>query len=61
MGRWAAPKSEHSLRPGARVTFELTVFMVAAFALAAADATVAGVLLVLAAVFNTAVLAAVGD
>ena len=60
-GRFAAPRSERRLPPGRRALFQLTVFGLAAVALAAAGSVVAGVLFAVAVAGNAALLTAFGQ
>ena len=60
-GLWAAPRSPRRLRRHARVPFELGCFALAALALIAAGATVAGIAYALVAAVNAGLLAALGQ
>jgi hypothetical protein len=55
-GRFAAPRSAHRLDRGARIAFELGMFVLGAAALVAVDAPVLGVSLLAAAVLVTVAL-----
>ena len=57
-GVWAAPRSPRRLPGQTRVPFELGCFALAALALIAAGATVAGIAFAVAAAFNAVLLAA---
>lgn len=52
-GRFAAPRSAHRLDRGARIAFELGMFLLGAAALVAVGAPVLGAALLLAAVLTT--------
>lgn len=60
-GIWAAPRSPRRLPRQTRVPFELGSITLAAVALIAAGATVAGIALAFVAAVNTVLLAAVGQ
>jgi Protein of unknown function (DUF2568) len=60
-GIWAAPRSPRRLRRQTRVAFELGCFALAAVALTAAGAIVAGIAYAVVAAVNTALLAAFGQ
>jgi uncharacterized protein DUF2568 len=60
-GIWAAPRSPRRLPTQTRVPFELACFALAAVALIAAGATVAGIVFAIVAAANAVLLALVGE